>query len=31
MQVGGLPDIIVNTGILITLEPDVLCLKHDED
>ena len=29
--VGGLPEIIVNTGILITLELDVLCLKHDED
>ena len=25
-MVGGLPEIIVNTGIL-----DILCMKHDED
>ena len=30
-MVGGLPEIIINTGILITLEPDVPCLQHDED
>ena len=30
-MIGGLPEIIVNTGILITLELDVLCVKHDED
>ena len=30
-MVGGLPEIIVNTGILIMLEPDILCIKHDED
>ena len=30
-MVSGLPEIIVNTGILVTLELDVLCMKNDED
>ena len=30
-MVDGLPEIIVNTGTLITLELGVLYMKHDED
>ena len=30
-MVGGLPEIIVNTGVLVTLELDILSMKHDED
>ena len=30
-MVGGLPEIIVNSGILVTLELDVLYMKHEED